>query len=81
MIITLAVIGVCIVCSELMRTSSTVSAWLLGEFFTQYPNPILEFVVTLLLAIIVIAVCLLVSKIIRMSSVLEYRLFGVKTNP
>lgn len=51
---------------------------MVGDFFLTYPNPVLEFCLSMLLSMIVIAVCLLVSKIIRLSPLLEYRLFGTK---
>ena len=49
-----------------------------GEWLEKYPNPILEFCMSISLALIVIIFCLLVSKIIHMSPLLAYLLLGEK---
>ena len=50
-----------------------------GQWLLKYPNPILEFFTSVILALIVISVCLLVSRIIRMSPLLTYLLLGGKS--
>lgn len=51
---------------------------IVGEFFQQNSNPVLEFAVCLCVSAMVIAICLLVSNIIRLSPYLAHVLFGVK---
>ena len=48
----------------------------IGRWLDLYPNPLLEFCISLTFALIVIVLCLLVSKIIRLSPTLTYLLFG-----
>lgn len=50
----------------------------LGQFFFDYPNPVLEFFVSLFLALLVIVICLVTSNIIRLSPFLGHYLFGVR---
>lgn len=50
----------------------------LGEFFINNANPTLEFIVSMILAIIVVGACLLMSNVIRISPLLGHYLFGVK---
>lgn len=50
----------------------------IGNFFSEYPNFLLEFFVSLFIAILVVAVCLICSSILRLSPVYEHYLFGVK---
>ena len=52
---------------------------MVGVFFKENPNPVLEFFVSVFLACLVILVCLTVSEVIRLSPFLEHRLFGVKS--
>ena len=52
---------------------------MVGVFFKENPNPVLEFFVSVFLACLVIIVCLTVSEVLRMSPFLEHRLFGVKS--
>jgi fucose 4-O-acetylase-like acetyltransferase len=52
---------------------------MVGAFFKENPNPVLEFFVSVFLACLVIIVCLTVSEVLRMSPFLEHRLFGVKS--
>ena len=52
---------------------------MVGVFFKDNPNPVLEFFVSVFLACLVIIVCLTVSEVLRMSPFLEHRLFGVKS--
>ena len=52
---------------------------MVGAFFKENPNPVLEFFVSVFLACLVILVCLTVSEVIRLSPFLEHRLFGVKS--
>ena len=49
-----------------------------GRWLEKNPNPLLEFCMSLTLALIVIGICLLVSKIIRLSPTLAYLLLGGK---
>ena len=49
-----------------------------GNFFINYPNPILEFAFTLCLAFVVVGGCLTISQIIRLSPFLTYWLLGGK---
>lgn len=49
-----------------------------GAWLGKYPNPLLEFCLSLTLALIVIVCCLIVSKIIRLSPTLAYLLLGTK---
>lgn len=53
---------------------------MVGEFFKQYDNPILEFSLTFAIALIVIGCCLVVSSFIRVSPFLAHYLFGAKYN-
>ena len=50
----------------------------LGQFFFDYSNPVLEFFVSLFLALLVIVICLVTSNIIRLSPFLGHYLFGVR---
>lgn len=50
----------------------------LGEFFLRHSNPVIEFGVSLFLALLVIVICLVVSNIIRLSPFLAHCLFGTK---
>lgn len=50
----------------------------LGRFFICQENPVIEFFVSLFLALLVIAVCLVVSNIIRLSPFMAHYLFGIK---
>lgn len=50
----------------------------IGSFFSQKPNPSIEFVVSLLLVLIVVSICLIISSVIRISPVLSNYLLGVK---
>ena len=50
-----------------------------GQWLLKYPNPILEFFISVTLASIVISVCLIVSRIIRISPLLTYLLLGGKS--
>lgn len=49
-----------------------------GRWLETNPNPLLEFCISMILALIVIACCLIVSKIIRLSPTLAYLLLGTK---
>lgn len=49
-----------------------------GRWLKNNPNPILEFCMALIFALIVIVCCLIVSKIIRLSPTLAYLLLGAK---
>ncbi|MBR2067804.1 MAG: acyltransferase family protein [Solobacterium sp.] len=51
----------------------------LGSIFLRYNNPVVEFFVSLLLAIMVIGICLVISNVIRLSPMLGKILFGVNT--
>jgi fucose 4-O-acetylase-like acetyltransferase len=51
-----------------------------GKWLDKNPNPLLEFSMSLTLALLVVVCCLLVSKIIRISPTLAYLLLGVKHN-
>lgn len=50
----------------------------IGRWLEIYPNPLLEFCISLTFALIVIICCLLVSKIIHLSPTLAYLLLGAK---
>ncbi len=50
----------------------------IGRWLDKNPNPLLEFCMSLLLALIVMACCLFFSKIIRISPTLAYLLLGAK---
>lgn len=50
----------------------------IGKLFLETPNPLLEFCLSIILALIVIVFCLAVSKIIRISSTLTFLLLGGK---
>ena len=52
---------------------------MVGVFFKENSNSVLEFFVSVFLACLVIIVCLTVSEVLRMSPFLEHRLFGVKS--
>ena len=52
----------------------------IGKWLQQYPNPLLEFCLSMIFALIVIACCLAVSKLLRISSTLTYLLLGGKQN-
>lgn len=49
-----------------------------GKFFNDFENPIVEFALTFVLAMIVVAVSLVVSNVIRISPFLAHNLFGAK---
>lgn len=49
-----------------------------GEQLRAYNSPVLEFFVTLVLALLIVAICLLVSYVIRLSPFLGHYLFGAK---
>lgn len=49
-----------------------------GRWLNNNPNPLLEFCMSLLLALIILVCCLILSKIIRISSTLAYLLLGGK---
>lgn len=49
-----------------------------GELLNTNPNPLLEFSISLTLALVVIVCCLFVSKIIRISPILTFFLLGGK---
>lgn len=49
-----------------------------GNFFALYPNPLLEFCLSIALTFIVILCCLFTSRIIRMSPLLAHFLLGKK---
>lgn len=49
-----------------------------GKWLENSPNPLLEFCISMILALIVIVCCLIVSKIIRLSPTLAYLLLGAK---
>ena len=50
----------------------------IGRFFNENSNPILELVVSMIIALLVVGICLLLSKIIRISPILAHWLFGAK---
>lgn len=50
----------------------------IGIFFYDNPNPTLELVVSMSLALVVVAVSLLLSNIIRVSPIMAHWLFGAK---
>lgn len=49
-----------------------------GDFFRTNSNPLVEFVVSILLSLIVVGACLVMSNVIRTSETLGHWLFGVK---
>ena len=49
-----------------------------GEQLRAYDSPPVEFLVTLVLALVIVAICLLVSYVIRLSPFLGHYLFGAK---
>lgn len=51
---------------------------LFTDILMKAPNPMIEFFVTFLLAILTMSFCLVVSNLIRVSSTLSHILFGVK---
>lgn len=51
---------------------------MVGDFFKQYPNLVLELTTVIIISLLIIGCCLLVSSILRTSSFLEYWLFGAK---
>lgn len=51
-----------------------------GAFFREYFNPILELCCSLLISIVIVGLCLVVSNLIRTSRILGHYLFGVKNN-
>lgn len=50
----------------------------IGEFFYNNSNPIVEFFITSIFALMVIGACLVTSSIIRISPIAGHYLFGVK---
>lgn len=50
----------------------------LGNFFTNYPNPTVEFFVSMFLALLVLSLCLVTSNLFRCSDFLTEWLFGRK---
>lgn len=50
----------------------------LGKWLEVYPNPLLEFCISIILSLIVILFCLVLSRIIRLSPTLTYYLLGGK---
>lgn len=46
--------------------------------FKDYPMPVVEFVYSLVIALIIIGFCLLISNVIRLSPTLAHVLFGVR---
>lgn len=52
---------------------------MLGDWFAQHNNPILELVAGLAIAFVIIGICLLISKVLRCSDVLAKVLFGKVT--
>lgn len=51
---------------------------MLGKFFTDYPNPTVEFFVSMLLSLLVLLLCLVTSNLLRCSDFLTVWLFGRK---
>ncbi|WP_158098752.1 acyltransferase family protein [Barnesiella sp. An55] len=51
---------------------------MLGKFFTDYPNPTVEFFVSMFLALLVLSLCLVTSNLLRCSDFLTEWLFGRK---
>ena len=49
---------------------------MVGDFFDNYPSPVLEFALSFIVAAAVIAVCLLISKLIRCSDIAAKIVFG-----
>lgn len=52
---------------------------MVGCFFKTYTNPLLEFSVSILLALVIIVACLAMSATIRSSTFMSSLLFGVKS--
>lgn len=48
------------------------------SIFKDYPMPAVEFVFSLIIALIIITFCLLISNVVRLSPTLAHLLFGVK---
>ena len=48
----------------------------LGNFFMQYNNPIVELIVGLVFALLIVGLCLVISNVIRTSDILAKVLFG-----
>lgn len=53
---------------------------IISNFFKNYNNPIIEFVLTMILSIIVTCITLVVSEFIRLSPFLARNLFGAKSD-
>lgn len=51
---------------------------MVGNFFKEYPNMVLELTVGIVLSLLIIGVCLIVSNVLRTSDILGYWLFGAK---
>ena len=49
---------------------------MIGHFFTQYYNPVVELLVGLFFSLMVVGVCLVTSNVLRISDVLAKLLFG-----
>lgn len=52
--------------------------FMVGKFFTDYPNPTVEFFVSMLLALLVLSLCLVTSNLLRCSDSLTEWLLGQK---
>ena len=52
----------------------------IGIFLNSYNNIIIEFAISIILAILVIIICIIVSNILRLSPFLDYWLWGGKNN-
>lgn len=52
----------------------------IGKWFENNPNPLLEFCLSALLALVIITCCLIVSRIIRISPLFTFLLLGGKKN-
>lgn len=50
----------------------------MNDWFNLYPNPSMEFIVSVVLALVTIVLCLVTSNVIRLSPFLAHWLFGVK---
>nr|WP_257606537.1 acyltransferase [Gabonia massiliensis] len=51
---------------------------MIGRFFQTNVNPLIEFTITVILALLIIAACLTISTIIRTSPILSTLVFGIK---
>ena len=51
---------------------------MVGDFFKEYPNMVLELTVGIVLSLLIIGVCLIVSNVLRTSDIIGYWLFGAK---